>query len=109
MWLRSSTIFAGTGLIVLNEATLMQVLPVLVVLYVVLDAYWQFPGIQGLNVLIEDLFRYPIESPPKPWLYCGVKWCGSEDDDVARYLCGCGDAVHHEYGHVHAIFRLLAG
>lgn len=32
-------------------------------MYVVPDAYWSFPGIQGLNLLLDDLFKYLVNEP----------------------------------------------
>ncbi len=31
--------------------------------YVVPDSYWSFPGIQGLDLLLDDLFQYLINEP----------------------------------------------
>lgn len=31
--------------------------------YVVPDSYWSFPGIQGLNLLLDDLFEYLVNTP----------------------------------------------
>lgn len=31
--------------------------------YVVPDTYWSFPGIQGIDLLLDDLFKYVIQKP----------------------------------------------
>ena len=31
--------------------------------YVVPDSYWSFPGIQGLDLLLDDFFKYLVDKP----------------------------------------------